>query len=273
MKKQKQKSTELIIISVIPRAYGPMHVDAAQNVTGRRTRGKCEIMLWGEKERQFGSIFLFATTSVRIIKAKLGMSKAEYVFLAESIAMHKAIKENTLGYFTVLFDGLTDWDDNNILLTAALQALRDGVNGAAGMKTTALGKLKTSLKLALAYVNKLCLASQDTAESIIGAALMKVINQGARVISDIVVKQGKSAASIATSCPAVKVDGKKVVATYQKGYSTDNGLTWSESVSIAQCRYTFLLLRVGVPHIFRSRTISAKTGTSIWVYSRSISPL
>ena len=231
---------------------------------------KFEASVLAMKPGQEQRIIILSLTSVRIIKAKLGMPAAENDYLAQSAAMWSAQDSNALSYFTPAFDGMKEWSGANADMVTALKALKDGTKGGAGLKTKALARLKAVLLLALAYINKLCGAQQSLAESIIGAALMQVIKNGARVVSDITAKAGKDTASMEVSCPAAKIDGKRVAASYEKGYSKDGGTTWTDLVSLPNCKTIAYGLALNIPYIFRSRYTSTKGGTSKWVISKPV---
>ena len=217
-------------------------------------------------------IIILAVVTIRVIKAKLAIPKKQYDFLAQSVAMQSAQSENDLSYFTPPFLGMKEWNTNNGALSDALVALKNKTIGAAGMKKTAMTNLKLTLNNALGYINTLISKQQNIAESIIEAALMEAIGGGSRVQSDITVTFGTEAASIKVKCPAAKIDGKRVTAVYEKGYSTDGGTTWTDLPSLPKCSIIATGLKTGTPHIFRSRVTTTKEGTSAWVVSKPITP-
>jgi hypothetical protein len=233
------------------------------------------MMLWNKipkaEQRKIAHIIL-VSASVKIIKAKLGMPKGEWEYLAQSRLMRAAINTNTLTFFTPAFASLAAWDTQNNALNSALTAIRNKVSGAAGMKTTAMTNLSATLKKALAYVNGLCLDSQINAEAIIGAAFMQMTLTGTRVTKSITVKQTTDSGSVECKCPAAKFEGKRVTATYEKGYSKDGGATWIDLPAIAKCKIVATGLTLGVPVIFRSRVTTTKGGTTTWVISQPITP-
>lgn len=224
------------------------------------------------KHRKNLKVFIMVTASVKIIKAKLAMPAGEWEFLAQSRLMQKAIFTNTLSYFTPVFALLAAWETANTLLNTALTAVANKTAGATGLKVTAMAGLNGILKKALAYVNGLCIDSQSTAVAIIGAAFMQQTATGTRIVKDVTVSIGTAGASINCKCPAAKIDGKRVVASYEKGYSTDKGVTWTDLVAIPKCKTIAYHLEVGVPHIFRSRYTTSKEGTTVYVYSKPITP-
>ena len=229
-------------------------------------------MLTAMGEGRVKQIILFATTSVAIIKAKLAMSRAEWDYLADSRAMQLAQVNNFLGYFTVPFASLADWDTENDAFEKALKMIQNGTKGGAGLKKSTWSKLIGTMNKALAYVNGLCIDDQEHAESIIAAALMQMTNTKTRVTSDITVTKGKTAFTLLVKCPAAKKDGNPVAATYEKAYSSDGGATWTPLLSIPRCKIQTPVLAANVPVVCRSRYTTMQDGTTDWVYSKPVTP-
>ena len=217
-------------------------------------------------------IILFSTTSVAIIKAKLSMKRGEWDYLAQSQSMLLAQQNNDLTYFTPPFAGLADWKSQNDDFDTALQMIQNGKKGGTGEKKRTWGKLKGTLNKALGYINGLCTDNQEKAEAIIGAALMQMTNTKSNVTSDITVTNGKDAFTLIVKCPAAKIDGKPVVATYEKSYSADGGATWTALLSIPRCKIQTPVLVANLPVVCRSRYTTMKEGTTAWVFSKPVTP-
>ena len=217
-------------------------------------------------------VIVMTAITVKVIKAKLGMPKAQWDFLASSVAMQKAIFTNTLGFFTPVFGGLAAWATQNTALSAALVVLKNRGTGGKGMKSTAMTALKPTLNQALAYVNGICALNQPNALTVIEAAMMVAINPGPRTVKPITVKVLADAGTVRVGCPSTYIGPKKVAGTYEKGWSSDGGRTWNPLPSIPKCKLIATGLISGVPVIFRSRTITTIGGTSAWVISLPVTP-
>jgi hypothetical protein len=222
------------------------------------------------KKSRAKAIILLAASSKKIIKAKLGLERGEWQLLAQSRSMREAIFANTLGFFTPAFLLLPEWKTANDKFNDALVAIENHVDGGKGLKETALFNVNVILKKALAYVNGLCLDSQTTAVSIIGAALMLETNTKGRIVGPITVKQGNGTGILTCSCPAPLENNHPVRTTYEKGYSTDGGKTWTDLQPIPGVKSIASGLTIGLPYVFRSRYYTVKGGLTAYVYSQPV---
>ena len=216
------------------------------------------------------AIILVVVSGDTTIKAKLAMSDKEDTFLKESRNMQAAISTNTLGYFSPAFAQISDWESQNGALGKALDAIKNKIVGAAGMKKTALKNLNVTLKLALAYVNGLMLLNQDEAKTIAEAALMTVVLPATRNKPPISAKQSSTSGAIKLAVIAVRIGKKRVTASYEWQYSLDNGVTWIALPNTVTAKTVALNMPIGKSVIFRSRSTSSKGGTSEWVISKAI---
>ncbi len=224
------------------------------------------------KSKQY--VMMFALTRINKIRAKLGMSDQEHLYLEESVIMHQAQVDDVSDFFDIPFDGLTRWNTEN---EAAAQALLDVANelpGAEGQKQTAFSDLAITLELALAYVNALCARNQRQAVDIILSARMKQVLKGEKNKQELTVQVGAAAGTAKLMALVPTEDAKKLKCTFFWCYSYDRGDTWSlyEIPPTHQASTIARGLTSGASVIFRKRQLT-KNGFSDWVVSKPITIL
>jgi hypothetical protein len=225
-------------------------------------------------QKRYACIILLAVT-VPTIKGKLGFNvrTPDGRFIAKAKAIHDALLADLGGFYTPAFALLgliltqitaMETEMNNLLL---------GVPGSEGAKTAAKKALKITLDSALNYINNIAFLNQADAVAIITGCTMMVIGRQELNKQDFYVLQGKGTGEVRLFSLAVKVNNKRVRASYQWQYSIDNGATWVSLDSTVGAKTVAVGMATDVKTLFRKRTVSAKGGTSAWCSPVAITPV
>jgi hypothetical protein len=208
----------------------------------------------------------------RIIKAKLGFNiqTPDGTFLLNSWAIATALRKNQGGFYSPLFDKLSQLDDENDAFDETIVKMHLGGLGRAGAKSAAKAAVKATLDSALGYINDLAKANREHAAAIITGALMQVIKAGTINKQDFTVKRGHATGEVILTSLAAIIDGRRVEASYRWRYSLDGGITWTELPSTVVAKTVVKGMPIEQKVFFQKRVITVKGGTTAWCPKQSV---
>jgi len=217
-------------------------------------------------------VIILVKVYVKIIKAKLGMTRRRHVYLAESEAIQKAMEKNEHKLIKGKFAHHSLWKKHHRAAKRALKIQATGLKGGTGMVRIAFTDLKGTLNKALDFINAEARDNQGQAVQLIESVLMKVINPPKIIKEALKVKALAAAGCVKATVAAAKYLGEYVRATYEWAYSIDKGRTWIPQQPNHKSFIIVKNMASNVPAIFRSRTFTEKGGTTAWVISKVIYP-
>jgi len=214
---------------------------------------------------------------VPLIQAKCPMPENATAYLKKAKILLKAQVDNTFGYFTPPFAGLTVFTtDIGDLATAIQNFIDDDGTGNTETIEAAVKLVQVSIDALLVFVNSVCRGNQVDALAIIAAAKMQVAKQREKGKKpDFSIKLGAASGSVILTSLAGKVGKNRVPTTYywQYGLMVGGVLVWTDLPDTTdECTTTATGMPINVAVAFRKRTKSKKGGLSDWCTPLYISP-
>lgn len=192
-------------------------------------------------------------------------------------ALVKAQTDNTYGFFTPPFTGLTVMGGLVDDLLTDIQNFEDN-DGTGNIETVngAIDAVQVQVDALLVYVGGKCRANQLAALEIIAAAEMEPVKKKEKgKKADFGIKLGVASGSVILTSLAGKFDGKRVPTTYywQYGLMVGGVMVWTDLPdTVDECTVTATGMPINVTVAFRKRTKSKKGGLSDWCTPLYISP-
>jgi len=209
--------------------------------------------------------------------AKCPMPENARAYQIKAKALVKAQTDNTYGFFTPAFAGLTVMGGLVDDLLTAIENFEDK-DGTGNIETVngLIDDVQVQVDALLVYVNGKCRANQLAALEIIAAAEMVPVKKKEKgKKKDFGIKLGAASGSVILTSLAGTFDEKRVPTTYywQYGLMVGTELIWYDLPdTVDECTTTATGMPINVTVAFRKRTKSKKGGLSAWCTPLYISP-
>jgi hypothetical protein len=230
-----------------------------------------------ERAGKRDTYIILMSAGILLTLAKCPMPVNARAYQIKAKALLKAQTDNTFGYFTPPFSGVTVMggliDD---LLTAITNFEDEDGTGNIETVNGAIDAVQVQVDALLVFVNGKNRANQLAALEIIAAAKMepvKVREKGKK--ADFGIRQGKATGEIILTSLAGSVDGVRVPTTYywQYGLKVGGVWVWTDLPSTTdQCKTTATGMPTDEIVAFRKSTSSTKGGRSAWCTPITIAP-
>jgi hypothetical protein len=209
--------------------------------------------------------------------AKCPMPENSRAYQIKAKALAKAQTDNTFGFFTPPFSGLTVMGGLIDDLLTAIENFED--KDGTGNKETVDGMIdavQVQVDALVVYVNGKCRANQLDALEIIAAAGMEVVKKREKgQKADFGIKLGKATGEVILTSLAGQIDNKRVPTTYYWQYGLKVGGVWVWTDlpdTVDQCKTTATGMPTDQSVGFRKATKTTKGGLSAWCPPLYISP-